>query len=146
MPSRSKRLPVTIEPLTSSVVLSAFRLAVMPPHAANRFEDVVAVAQRRVHRIREHAADVAAVNVDEAIAVGDGQPLKQRGVDEAEDRGVGADAERERQDGGDGKAWLLSQHARGVAHVLPEIAERGIAGGAPGVMGGGTCAWRSGRM
>ena len=87
-------------------------------------ERVSAVAQRGEHRVGEHAADAAAVDVDEAIPVGDGQMLKQRRVDEAEDRGVRADAEGECQDGGEGKARLLAQHARGVARVQPEIGDQ----------------------
>ena len=37
----------------------------------------------------------------EAIGVTVGQPLQQQRVDDAEDRGVGADADREREDGDD---------------------------------------------
>jgi len=64
------------------------------------------------------------VHIDEAVPVGDGQPLQQRGVDQAEDRGVRADAEREREDGRDGKSRLFAQHPRRVAYVVPEIREQ----------------------
>ena len=50
------------------------------------------------------------------------QRLQQHTVDDAEDRGGGANAERQRQDRGCGKGGLLRKDARRVAHVLPEIA------------------------
>ena len=46
------------------------------------------------------------------------QRLEQHAVDDAEDGGVGADAERERQDRDRGVARALGQGAEGVAHVL----------------------------
>ncbi len=42
-------------------------------------------------------------------------------VHHAEDRGVGADAERERDDGDDGEAEILAQDAQAEADVLPEV-------------------------
>ena len=89
--------------------------------AGEAVEMLVVVAQRRVHRIGEHAA-VAAGDVGEAGRVADPQALEQRGVDEAEDGGVGADAEGEGQHGGHREAGLPAQHAGGVAHVLEESA------------------------
>ena len=57
-----------------------------------------------------------------------GSPERQRPqqhrVDDAEDRGVGADAEREREDGGRGEAGILAQHAHGVDEVLAQRVER----------------------
>jgi hypothetical protein len=47
--------------------------------------------------------------------------LQQRGVDEAEDGSVCADAEGERQNRRECETGLLAQHARGVAQVLPQI-------------------------
>ena len=42
-------------------------------------------------------------------------------MDDAEDGGVGADAERQRQDGDDGKAGCATERSRGVPHVLLRI-------------------------
>ena len=44
--------------------------------------------------------------------------LENHGVQHREDRGVGADTEREGQDGGRGEAWRLPQHPQRVAKVL----------------------------
>ena len=80
------------------------------------------VAQRFVLRIGEDSARPA-VHVDEAFALRYRQALEERGVDEAEDRGVGADAQRQRQHGGDGESRLLAQHAGRVAQVVKDAAE-----------------------
>ena len=45
------------------------------------------------------------------------QGLQQQGVDEAEDGGVGADAESEGEDGDSGEAGRLEKLAEGVAEV-----------------------------
>src|SRR4029079_17440086 len=57
----------------------------------------------------------------EALRVGKGQRPQQRGVDHAENSRVGADAERERQDGHRGEARRLRQPAQRIDHVLSEI-------------------------
>ena len=81
---------------------------------------LVVVAQRCVHPIGEDAA-VAAGDICEAGRITDPQGLEQRGVDQAEDRGVGADAEGEGQHGSHREAGLPEQHAGGIAHVLEEV-------------------------
>ena len=88
--------------------------------AGQAVEVLVVVAQGRVHRIGEHAA-VAAGDIGEAGRVADPQALEQRGVDQAEDRGVGADAQRQGQHGGHGEAGLPAQHAGGVAQILERV-------------------------
>src|SRR5207237_9119439 len=62
--------------------------------------------------------------VAERIAIVDREVLQQRRVDETEDRGVRADAKRERKNGGDGKAATLPQRSRGVHEISPEIAQQ----------------------
>ncbi len=47
-----------------------------------------------------------------------GKRAQQDGVDDAEDGGVHADAERERQDGDQGESGAFAESARGVANVL----------------------------
>ena len=54
---------------------------------------------------------------------GDGQRTKQHGVHQAEDRRVGADAERERGDGSGGKPRRASRGAHGVSHILNQCFE-----------------------
>jgi hypothetical protein len=48
---------------------------------------------------------------------------EKRGVDGAEDGGVGADAESQGQDGDGGEPWRLAQHAEGEAKVLQKVGE-----------------------
>ena len=49
-----------------------------------------------------------------------GNRIEQCGVDPAENRGVRADAQREREDGDCGVAGRLRDHAQAVTNVLPE--------------------------
>jgi hypothetical protein len=46
---------------------------------------------------------------------------QQHGVDDAEDRGVEADADRQRQDHHGAESGTPAQHAQGVADVLPQL-------------------------
>ena len=61
---------------------------------------------------------------DQPLGLVERQRLQQHAVDHAEDRGGGADAERQRQDGRGREGGLLPERARGVAQVLPEIAQQ----------------------
>ena len=49
-----------------------------------------------------------------------GQGFEQNGVHNAEDGGIGADAERQRDYGQSRESWRLRQHAQPVANVLPK--------------------------
>src|SRR5262249_56605626 len=60
------------------------------------------------------------VHVDQLLWIGKRQRLEQDGVDDAEHGGVGADAERERQDGRQREAGLPDEGADAVAEVLNE--------------------------
>ena len=66
-------------------------------------------------------------NLDEAVGVGVRQRLQQQGVDDAEDRGVRADAEREREHGHQDEAGRFGK----LADREAEIGEHGD-GGAKG--------------
>src|SRR5579871_2586490 len=73
-------------------------------------------------------------DVNETVGVFEWQRMKKDRVDDAEDRGVGADAERKCQDGDRGEAGIFAQCAKGEPDVLEKIVEeRGdvalIAGG-----------------
>jgi len=48
------------------------------------------------------------------------QRPEQRGVDDAENRSVRADSERQRQRGDQREAGMFQQHSRSVSQVLPE--------------------------
>lgn len=51
---------------------------------------------------------------------------EQDGVDQCEDRAVGADAERERERRNRGEPRRLSQHAERIANVLPDCGHQPI--------------------
>ena len=56
----------------------------------------------------------------EIVGAREGQRPQQHGVDDAEDRGVGADADRNRQDREQKKARRPPEGARGVAEILQQ--------------------------
>ncbi len=64
-----------------------------------------------------------AVEPDEAVGVGEREWAKDDGVDDAEDGGVCADAERESEDGDEGEAGIFAERAKGVAEILGEVVE-----------------------
>ena len=66
---------------------------------------------------------VGAVEEDahEAVGIRIGKRPQQHAVDDAEDRAIGADAERQRQHHHYCEAGILAQHAPRVAQVAPEI-------------------------
>ena len=64
----------------------------------------------------------ALTDVDQPILVAIDQRPQQHAADDAEDRGVGADAERERDDDGGGEAFGAQERAQADAHVLHEAA------------------------
>ena len=49
--------------------------------------------------------------------------MQQDGVDQLEDCGVGADAECERNDHDESKAWIFNEDAESAAHIVPEAFE-----------------------
>ena len=59
---------------------------------------------------------------DEAIGRGIGQRPQQHGVERAEDRGVGADPEREREDGDGREAGAAAEQAKADHRVLLDLA------------------------
>ena len=60
------------------------------------------------------------VDADQLFRLGKGERPEQHRVNHAENCGVGADAEGEREYGDDGEAGIFPQHARAVADVLKE--------------------------
>ena len=57
---------------------------------------------------------------DELLGIFDGQGAEHHGVNQAEDSGIGSDAERESENDDDGEAGREAQHAQAVADVLHE--------------------------
>jgi len=55
------------------------------------------------------------------------QSTHAHGVEQLKDRRIGADAERERQDGNDGEAGIHAQQARAVTKIAPDAGEERLA-------------------
>src|SRR5579884_1257703 len=70
---------------------------------------------------------IVEVDGHQAVSLGVWQRAQQKRVDGAEDGGVGADAERESQDGGEGESGGAGQQAQAEAKVLDEGFEAGKA-------------------
>jgi hypothetical protein len=85
----------------------------------------VEVVRNRIAGDQQIVARVGIVDVDQLVAVGIRQCLQQQRVDDAEHRAVRADAERERQRGGEREARLRQQHAGAVAQVLQQMTQHG---------------------
>src|SRR5262249_11267260 len=103
-----------------------------------------AVAEVLVHRKRQHvAAGVAAVvdartgEEDELLGMLYRQQVEQHFVDQRENRGVGADAERDRRECDDGEDRRPRETAAGVAKVPSKVAHHGWLDGT----GGGCVDW-----
>ena len=90
------------------------------------FDDAVQRARLPVviHLLRREAdvvgdrVSLAVVQDDELVAVLVGQRPQQHAVDDAEDRRVGADAERHRHDDDESEARIAAEAAQAVADVL----------------------------
>ena len=67
----------------------------------------------------------AGIEDGEAVGVGVGERAQENGVDEAEDGGVGADADGQGKDGEGGEGGAATQLAEGVAEILGEGFEGG---------------------
>ena len=65
---------------------------------------------------------------DEAIGFGEGERAKEQAVDDGEDGGVRADAERQGEDRDGGEARRLSQGPKTEAEVLPQGFHRKLLG------------------
>jgi hypothetical protein len=86
--------------------------------------DEIGIAERAVHIVEVH---IGALEPDEALALRKRKRLENDGVDDAEDGGVGADAEGQRQHHDGGETGLFREHTQGVANVLPQTIHLAIA-------------------
>ena len=90
-------------------------------------EDVVASAQIPIHRMRERARvrrpaaeRAGAVELDQLARILDRQQPQQHLIREREDRGVGADTQRQCQDHHDRESGCAYQRSDGVAEILDQ--------------------------
>ena len=60
------------------------------------------------------------------LRIVNGEIAKHQYIEQAENRGIGADAERQSQNGDDGEGWSFPQLARGVAQVARNVAVEGV--------------------
>ena len=85
-----------------------------------------AVEQRRLagaNLFPDRVRPGTALDNREAIGCPDGKRANQQAVDQREDRRVGADAERQREDGDGREDGRLGQHSHAVTDVLPDLLE-----------------------
>ena len=65
----------------------------------------------------------AVVDEEQALRLRDGKRLQQQRIDEAEDRGVRADAERKRQDGDDRECRRSTQQPERIADISAQLVD-----------------------
>ena len=87
---------------------------------SNARQHAVAIADVAVIRIRAGGKPGRARDRHQALRPLDRERREEERIDDAEDRGVGADAERQRQDRDGGEAWRPQQRAHRVAKVGAE--------------------------
>ena len=80
-------------------------------------QPIVVVGHRRAGALDARARK-RVVEKDEAVGFGIRQRPQQHGADDGEDRGVGADAERQRQDGGQREGAILAEQPEREAEIL----------------------------
>ena len=72
-------------------------------------------------------AGIGGPDMDKALRVGNSQGMQERGVDQAEDSGVGADAEGESEDSDSGEAGRSAKETEGETEVEEKVFEAGPA-------------------
>src|SRR5215471_21427041 len=84
-------------------------------------EDFVLIADLFVRAVRKLSNSLAIASAPEQrqpLRIIDRQRFQQHGVNQAEDRRIGPDAQRQRERGHAGKAGMLHQHPCAIAQVL----------------------------
>ena len=89
------------------------------PNAVSDLDAAAQVAELRHREVGVLDADArrALADVDQPVFVAVDQRPQQHAADDAEDRGVGADAERQREDDGDGQPLDPGERPEGEAEV-----------------------------
>ena len=121
-PASAARSPTSGRPGASPARPAPVSAYVVVQYAPRSAKTSVSCFQSRYSgkRRRHLAAVLDVVDRDQALGLGIGQRPQQGGVDHAEDRRRGADAEREHQHDGQGEARGLPQPAQPVADVLQQ--------------------------
>ena len=90
-------------------------------------ERVIETPVVQVLRVTERHVDAPVCHpcaqIEKPVGFVNRQRLQERAIDPSEDRRRRAKAECQRQDGRSGEARLPSEHACGVAQILPDVAE-----------------------
>jgi hypothetical protein len=92
----------------------------LPIVSRDRFEYVILIVNVREIRVRHilnWVLDRGSPDLYQPFRVFVGQRPKDNRIDDGEDGGVGADAERDRQNSRDGEATMLHQHACAIRQV-----------------------------
>ena len=93
-------------------------------------KDLGPVSERADDRIREALGCRSArlrrpeFQLHQVLRVRDREPSEHQRVNQAEDGGVGADAQRQRQHDDKREAWSLDAHPEGVANVSGDLVEQ----------------------
>ena len=89
---------------------------------AQRFDALPQVLNLRhgEHCVLHAHARRALPDVNQPVFVAIHQRPQQNAADQREDRGVGADSERQREDHGDREALSSGERAEGVLHITPK--------------------------
>ena len=134
MPSRSKKLcettPVSTRSGSPRLIRSKFIwwYSTRPSNTSSPARDSRSTPRWRRPSAAWPDSGARLTHDGQPIAVLVRQRLQQHAVDDAEDRGVGADAETERQHGQHRIARVLQQRARAIPHILDQLVEPDHAG------------------
>jgi hypothetical protein len=114
-----------VDPLSGRTVLFSAQTLADAREGSHPFEGLALLSKRGVGRKVHAVAGVFVVcghspDRDERVGIVKGQGTQQRGVDQTEDHGIRADAQRQRECSDDGDAGTLDQHPQSIVEVLPE--------------------------
>ena len=132
-PARSQRPRAGVTPSTGNssaeTRVPATRIGSPSPVNVNQWPSAYAATssvRMSSRMLGERAVRIRAGDADEALGRRVGKRREQNAVHQAEDRGVGADAERQREHGDGREARAAPQHARAEAQVLREGVEHAV--------------------
>ena len=129
-PSMRKKFDDTRMPLTRSGSPLATSVGIherIERHVLERVAALAPVEERGVADVAGRSGRAALADHDEPIGIRVRQRAQQHGVEDAEDRGVRADAERQRHERDRREAGRAPQQPRGVAHVARQIDDQATA-------------------
>ena len=123
-PALLKKPTLTIAPVTRSGISKPVSVKLAPCSAPNSASDwFMSRMSQKFASVSDVCAQAArrqrSPDLDEPVRLGKGQRLQQHAVDDAEDRGGGADAERQHQHDPGGQRRLAAHQA----HRSPNVAQ-----------------------